>query len=124
MDENKGGGTYIKHGQLASPQGPCGYEVPARGAGTQNEGGINSQGTIGQYRETPNSSVEMAGRVTGNLPTQGKLPAGEQRLSTPMDASQNGTSIGATGQASGTGPTGAGKISSPWAGPFGDVAGK
>lgn len=124
IETNRGGGSFNNHGKVASPQGPCSHEIPASGrATTGGEDGGEPKGKVGAHQQTPGSIITVKS-YDGLQPGPGTMPAGENRLSTPMDRNANGTSIGAHGEASGTGPSGGGKISSPWgSGPFGDSAG-
>jgi hypothetical protein len=123
-EKNWGDGTFQNHGKIASPQGPCGHELPSNGASTNGgtDGG-EPKGKVGAYKQTPGTVITMK-TYDGTQPSPGTMPSGEQKLATPMDASLNGTSIGTPGNASGTGATGKGKISTPWgSGPFGESAG-
>lgn len=124
IETNRGGGNFNNHGKVASPQGPCNYDIPASGAATTGgDTGGEPKGKVGAHKQTPGTTVTVK-TYDGLQPGPGTMPSGEQRLATPMDASLNGTSIGAPGNSSGTGPSGGGKISSPWgSGPFGDSAG-
>lgn len=122
IDLERGGGDFTKHGQIASPLQPCGYEIPSRGASSQAGAvyGGESKGKVGAHMQTPGTKVQMES-YSGQAPSPGTMPAGERRLATPMDATLLGINTGTPGNASGTGAQGSGKISSPWSGPFGDI---
>lgn len=108
-----GGGLGTKHGGIASPQGPCGYDITPNGGGSQKGG--EPMGPFGSHKESPNEMMGVArDSMTGNPSSQGGFV-------TPMDTS-NSAMPGITGQSSGTGPNNGG-ISSPWSGPFGDKVG-
>lgn len=100
-------GCGNSHGPLCSPLEPCGYDV-SRG-------------------QANNSMVPP---LSAPAPSAGGLPPTQfadsinvnKKGGAPFDTPMNGTtSIGATGNASGTGNKSKGDISSPWSGPFGEL---
>lgn len=115
-----GPGLGTMHGKIGSPQEPCGYEITPNGGGSQKGGEPN--GPFGSHKETPNEMMGVARDSMSGAPQQGfgNLGSGGG-ISTPMDTST--AMPGLSGQSSGTGPTGGAKISSPWAGPFGESVG-
>lgn len=124
VDNNDKSGYGNKHGSIASPQGPCGYEVQA-GSGPSQKGGEPS-GSFGQHMQTPGTALPIVGRDGMQGAPQGGF--GEVGrgggISTPMDTSTS--AMPGVSSSSGTGPTtgGGAKISTPWGtGPFGEMAG-
>jgi len=115
VDSNDRAGYGNMHGKIASPQGPCGYDVEP-GGGKSKKGG-EPNGPFGQHLQS-NSPLPIVGRdgMSANPTIQGGI-------STPMDTSN--AMPGVTGNSSGTGPTGGGgaKISSPFVSPWGDMVG-
>jgi hypothetical protein len=94
---------------IKSPLQPCGYDI---------RGGQSDNQMVGDMASPGPSSGPMPPTQFG--PSIERTKKGGPPLDTPMNGT---TSIGATGNASGTGPQSGGgaKISSPWAGPFGDL---
>lgn len=122
VDQNDKSGYGEKHGSIASPQGPCGYEI-SQGGGMGQKGGEPS-GPFGSHKQTgsmlPITTRDgMQGAPQGGF---GSVGSGGG-ISTPMDTSKS-EMPGVTGS-SGTGPVSGGgaKISSPWVGPWGDMVG-
>jgi len=116
-----GGGTGNMHGKIASPLQVCPYDVTA-GGGKSMKGGEPS-GPFGQYLQSP-SDLPIVGRdgMEANIQEGfGNVGGSVGNIQTPMD---NPTSAlpGVTGS-DGTGPTGGGKISSPFSSPWGDSVG-
>lgn len=103
------------HGKIASPQGPCGYEVQP-GGGPSEKGG-ETQGPFASYKESP-SAMPIVGRdgLKANIQAGGSIV-------TPMDTSKS-EMPGVRGS-DGTGSVSGGKakISTPWSGPWGDMVG-
>ena len=93
---------------IHSPLEPCDYSI---------SGGQSDNQMVGPMASPPPSSGPMPPTQFG--PSVERNKQGGPVFDTPMNGT---TSIGATGQASGTGATSgeAAKISSPWAGPFGE----
>jgi hypothetical protein len=122
VDGNDHAGYGVMHGQIASPQGPCGYEVQPGGGASQKGGEPN--GPFGSHKQS-NSPLPIATRDSlGGNPQQGFGNVGSGGgISTPMDTST--AMPGVTGNSSGTGPTSGGgaKISSPFVSPWGDSVG-
>src|SRR5262245_52760335 len=118
-----GGGLGTKHGPIGSPQEPCGYDITPDGGPSQKGGEPN--GPFGQYMQSQ-SDLPIATRdgLSGK-PQEGfgNLGGAQGRVLTPMDTSTAMPQV--SGESSGSGPTSGGgaKISSPWAGPFGDSVG-
>lgn len=99
-----GGGLGVKHGEIASPQGPCGYDAEPNG-GKSLKGG-DPTGRWAEHKETPNMMMGVSRDGLAANPSAG----GD--IITPMSTSKS-EMPGLSGS-SGTGPTGAAKISSPW----------
>jgi hypothetical protein len=97
-------GLGHKHGQIGSPQSPCGYNAEPNGGPSQKGG--DQTGRWGEWPETQN---EMMGVARDGLAAN---PTASGDIVTPMSSSKS-EMPGLKGS-SGTGPTGAGKISSPW----------
>lgn len=108
-----GGGLGTKHGEIGSPLEPCPYTVDP-GSGPSQKGG-EPQGPFGAHKQSP-SILPIVGRdgMGANVGAGG-------RIDSPMDNPASALP-GVTG-ASGTGPTGAGKISSPFSSPWKESAG-
>lgn len=100
-DNNDKSGLGEKHGSIASPQGPCGYEVNASsGAGQKG-------GEPGYPQATPSElPVTTRAAVQGNASSQGAI-----------ESSMNQAGRFAVSGASGTGPKVGGGISSPFVDP-------
>jgi hypothetical protein len=108
-----GGGLGNKHGSLGSPLEPCPYAVDA-GSGPSQKGGEPGE-PFGAYKQSP-SSLPIVVRVdlSANVGASG-------RIDTPMD--NPSSALPGVGGASGTGPKGAGGISTPFVSPWGESAG-
>ena len=106
-------GYGVKHGQIASPQGPCKYDITP-GGGASKKGG-EPDGPFGQYMQSP-SVLPIVGRDS-----LGANPTTQGGITTPMDTAP--TLPGVSGKSDGTGPTGGAKISSPLGSPWGDSVG-
>lgn len=121
-DMNDRSGYGVMHGKIASPQGPCGYDVQAGGGASQKGGEPN--GPFGQHKQS-NSDLPIVTRDSmGGAPQQGFGNVGSSGgISTPMDTSK-AEMPGVTGS-SGTGATSGGgsKISTPFSSPWGDMVG-
>lgn len=106
-DKNDKAGCGNMIGSIASPQ--ASVASPGNAGGVQ---GGEPDGPFGQYKQSGNTlPIQTRDKLTAN-------PNSGGRFQTPMDGT---TSIGATGQASGTGAAGKGKISSPMGSPFGEL---
>lgn len=99
-----GGGLGTKHGPIASPAEGTKWSVsPNSGGGAK---GGEPQGPFGQHKQT-SSILPIIGRdsLGENLGASGEIV-------TPMSTS--GAAMPGVSGSDGTGPTGEGKISSPW----------
>lgn len=116
-----GGGLGNMHGQIGSPQEPCPYEITPGGGGGQ-KGGERS-GPFGSYTQSSSPLPVTTRDSLAGAPQQGfaNLGGSQGRVSTPMDTAP--TIPGVEGQSSGSGPTGGGKISSPFSSPWKDSVG-
>lgn len=106
-------GLGEKHGPFAGPWGACPYTITPNG-GASEKGG-EPKAPFGSHKETPNDLMGVS------RDSMSAVPGIQGGISTPMDTSKS-EMPGVTGS-SGTGPTGGGKISSPWSGPWGDSVG-
>jgi hypothetical protein len=117
-----GGGLGTMHGQIGSPQDPCGYDITP-GGGASKKGG-EPMGPFGQYMQSA-SPLPIVGRDSmGGAPQQGFGNVGSGGgIVTPMDNSRSAMP-GVRGS-DGTGPVSGGgaKISSPLGSPWGDSVG-
>jgi hypothetical protein len=115
-----GGGLGNKIGEIGSPLNNPPYSIEPSGGGGQKGGEPN--GPFGQYTQS-NSPLPITTRDSlGGAPQQGFGNVGSGGgIQTPMD-NPSAAMPGVTGS-SGTGPTGGGKISSPFSGPWGDSVG-
>lgn len=113
-----GGGLGNDHGGgIKGPLEICPYEITP-GGGPSEKGG-ERKGPFGQYTQS-NSPLPIATRDgLPGAPQEGfaNLGGAQGRVVTPMDTSY--TLPGVTGQSSGSGPTGDGKISTPMTTPWG-----
>lgn len=121
VDANDRGGYGNKHGQIASPQGPCGYEITPGGGGSQKGG--EPKGPFGQHMQS-SSVLPIVGRDSMSKSPQegfGNLGSGGG-IVTPMDTS---TTLPGVRGSDGSGPTSGNgaKISSPFNSPWGDSVG-
>jgi hypothetical protein len=116
-----GGGRGTKHGGIASPQGPCPYEITP-GGGNGQQGG-EPDGPFGSHKQSSSPLPITTRDSLAGAPQQGfaNLGGAQSRVKTPMDTAP--TIPGVTGQSSGSGPTGAGKISTPFTSPWGETVG-
>lgn len=115
VDANDKPGYGNKHGQIASPQGPCGYDIQP-GGGRSQKGG-EPDGPFGSHKQ---SSSVMPIVTRDSL---GADPASRGGITTPMDTAP--TLTGVSGKSDGTGPVSGGgaKISTPLGSPWGDSVG-
>lgn len=111
-NSNDKSGTGSKQGPFSTPQESCGYNITS-GAG----GGVKGGEPAGPFASPPQSPSELP--ITTRDTMQANSYA-DGRFQTPMNGT---TSIGATGNASGTGPK-QGEISTPMTFPFGHIGGK
>jgi hypothetical protein len=100
----RGSQHWHKHGEIQSPQGPCGYDAQPNG-GPSLKGG-DPTGRWAEHKETPNL---MMGVARDGLKSS---PDATGEIVTPMSTAKS-EMPGLTGS-SGTGPTGEGRISTPW----------
>jgi len=105
-------GSGQKHGSIASPAGPCGYEITPNG-GDDRTGGEDVS-PFAQWRETPNTIMGVT-KEEASYGTPSTAWKANGVFSTPLD---NTTSIGASGKASGSGPKDGAGISSPFTPPW------
>lgn len=114
VDGNDRPGYGNKHGAIASPQGPCGYDIQP-GGGASVKGG-ETQGPFAQYKQS-SSPLPIVGRDS-----LGANPTVQGGITTPMDTAP--TIPGVRGS-DGTGPTSGNgaKISTPLGSPWGDSVG-
>ncbi len=97
-------GLGNKHGEIASPQGPCGYEATPNGGPSQKGG--DQTGRWGEHPETSNIMMTVARDGLAASPTA------SGSIVTPMSTAKS-EMPGLKGS-DGTGPKGQGGISSPW----------
>jgi hypothetical protein len=116
-----GGGTGNMHGQIASPLQLCKHDITANSGSGQKGGEPN--GPFGSYSQSSSPLPITTRDSLPGAPQQGfgNLGGAQARVVTPMDTAP--TLPGVTGQSSGTGSTGGGKISSPFSSPWGESVG-
>lgn len=112
-----GGLANHMHGPIGSPQEQCPYEITPGGGASQKRGEPN--GPFGQYMQSSSPLPITTRDSLAGAPQEGFMNLGgsQARVVTPMDTAP--TLPGVTGQSSGSGPTGDGKISTPFTNPWG-----
>lgn len=117
-----GGGLGNDHGGgIKGPLEICPYEVTPGGGASQKGGEPN--GPFGQYMQSSSLLPITTRDSLAGAPQQGfaNLGGSQGKVVTPMDTST--TLPGVSGQSSGSGPSGGGKISTPFSSPWGDSVG-